>query len=370
MDGIDPGFSEEAGLIYRIPIWILILSILFIGIINFALFYTKNESAVFVITICSFIGLLTAILFARFRWIKWLEFRNKLINATLLLNTVKPEPRQIKVWRYEYAQELYVGIMPDDGLNESPMQVVRVEVPFIKLINIDTPIPAELFISENMRVIRYDENKLILLATEKNAIEMLADYPLMPVPRKIPWFIQFQILTCCGIGLLMMLFTYDFSFGSSSHLIIENGLGLVVMMSSISGLSAFFLIRYGYKTLRNIKYAPIGWAIATEVIPPVQRWTFIVPEKQTVHLQIRDQQGDEYTQIIITRQLMPWPTFIEIPVFIDPSRYKHPQQASDVLTFCNIDKKGNIKFRPYAVVDTILFIVFFLLLSFGLFFVK
>ncbi len=364
MDDIDPGFRDEAGIFFRLPAVILIMSILIIATVDAVLIYIKNNPQIIAIIIFSIAGLMTAIFAARKYWIKWLKFRKELIEATLLLNTITSESIQVKSFNRYSTHIWYVEIKSMNNQEDIPNQFLRIKLPFIKHITIDNPVSAEIFRNEHTTVIRLQDNQLILIASEKNTMERLTDCPLPSIPRRIPLLIQFQIFTCYGFGLFFALGCFCLCFSIFSKITQGQELGTIIM-SGICFLFSLISIKFGYHTLNNLRYASLGWAISTEVIPPAQNFGLLLPEKQSIHLHIRDQQGNEYNQIITTREPSIWPTFVEVPVLFDPTGNKKIQHiseilgVSEILGFCRINKKGDIVYHPGAVVLTILYMIMF-----------
>ncbi len=372
MDGIDSGFQKDARVFFFIPVLILVASILIFGPVDAFLVYIMIEHGAGPLSF--YIGFVfiniffaAAMLFARYKWILWLKLRKALISATSLLNTVTPEPIQVMSWMLYNEKNWYIGIQSVDAQPESQKQISRVEIPF-RRVPIEIPMPAEIYRHENVSVIRLQDNKLILLATELNAIEKLSECPLSPAPRRIPLFIQFQIISSCGFGIFAILLTMSFLLKDLTKIYPVTHSGSVLISGFFTLLFFLFTVIAtitGYITLKNLKNATLGWAIAIKTISAIKKKGLF----QSVHLQIRDQQGNKFTQEVKTINISLWPTFMEIPVLFDPTGKKEPQPVNNILFFCRINEKGDITFKLEAVIITIGYVLL-ILLCYGAFFSK
>ena len=358
-DHIAKEFQVEAGMITRMPMLILIMGLLATGTIIYALsvIQPRNVLLEIFVALCMMTGVG---IFARYRWQRGEILLETLRHATQLLHTSQPQSVLVTSWDI-YKDSWYLGIQQLGDQPDAPMQTVKVRLPSSR-IQLENPIPAEIFRDAETSVVRLQDGRAIILASEPDQLERLSEYPLPQPPRPIPLLVQVQILTGHGMGFMFLCNSFFFFWPLCAK---QNITGSVpnasypfLIVGGITLILASIIFIIGYLVLRQLKNAPLGWARVDEVIPPNVKNTDGLPKKQTIHLHIRDQQQQEFAQSFITRQwLAYWPRHTEIPVLFDPTGHKKPLQVNVIKSYCRIDERGHITYRPFMVTMMALYFV-------------
>jgi hypothetical protein len=353
LDDIDPKFHYDAGVVACMPMFILIMGLLVTGTIVTAI-VVINPGQWLLSIIVAFALMTVVILVTRYRWHRGAITLEVLRHASRLLRIATSQSIQVTSW-YLYKNSWCLGIQPLDDLPEAPVYAMRVQLPYSRII-LEQPTPAVIFHDAKISVVRLQDGRTILLATEPNELERLAEHPLPLPPRQIPLLVQMQMLTCHGMGLMFLcnaLFFIGLPFGRAAD-IAANGFSLA--LGGICFILAILSIVPGYRALRRLRYAPLGWARVAQIDPPRMQMGLLAPYKHTIHLRIRDQQHQEYTQQFIVRQWMIfWPQHTDIPVLFDPTGREKPMQLHEITWYCRFNADGRIVYHPVMVAMTVLY---------------
>jgi len=359
LEGIAPEFRTEAGMITRMPALILIMGTLLAGTVVYAGVVNQSGRPLFAFAL-AIILMAFIVFYARHKWRTGRRLLETLRNASQLMHTANPQTVQVTSW-YLYNHNWYLAILPLDAQPDAPVQAFKVWLPYTR-VKIDDPTPAEIFRSAESTVVRLQDGKVVLLTTEPDELRQLADHPLPMPPRHIPLWVQLQMLTYHGAGIAFLCFASFFIAALfNPKLPVAQSIPSIIFALIISGIFLVWgtaSLAYGYRAWRRLKYAPLGSARVDEVDPSKVKFGLFAPSKQSIHLRIRDQQGQEYEQTIVMRQWRTyWPRYAEIPVLFDPSGHEKPLQFHAIIGFCRINEQGQIIYHPLWAAMTVFYFI-------------